>query len=44
MKNDIGKKADSPYEQILKPTFIMGGSSVINSLSAIVQSNSLLYC
>lgn len=37
MKNNDGKKADSPYKQILRPTFIMGGSSVINSLLAIVR-------
>jgi enterobacterial common antigen flippase len=30
-------KADAPYKQILKPTFIMGGASIINSLLAVAR-------
>lgn len=34
---DEHKKAEVPYRQILRPTFIMGGSSIINSLLAVVR-------
>lgn len=37
MDDEGHKKIEAPYKQILKPTFIMGGSSIINSLLAIVR-------
>lgn len=37
MENENSEKQEPGYKQVLKPTFIMGGSTVINSLLAVVR-------